>query len=362
MSGHLSSACRKEAIVRFMQDFSVEVTPRQAARLPSFENLPGLRHGTRVNVASLPGADHGECIDTCRRLWAAGLRPVAHVPVRAFPSLQRLDEHLARLRMVGVEDVLALAGSTDPTTPTKDGALHEAMQLLGSGLIDDHGFRSVAVAGHPEGHPTVPAAALEKAALRKAQWWWSALEEADGAIMTAPDPAAPPASLHFETQFCFDAAPIVAWEQTLRRRLQTALQAKTNTPSSLLPLPSIRVGVAGPAKLPDLLRFAKISGVGASALHQLRNSKSNNSSSSSSPTFPATPDRVIAGVAEHQLLLQQTGVPDSRAGTPSCLFRGVHFYSFGGFAATLRWASAVERGDFDLRECGGGGFEVRGLK
>ena len=64
--------------------------------------------------------------------------------------------------------------------------------------------------------------------------------------------------------------------------------------------------------------------------------------------IPAAPDGVIAGLA------------DDLQDNSSSLISGVHFYSFGGFARTLRWASAVERGEFDLRPNDlGGGFEVR---
>jgi|MDSY01.2.fsa_nt_gb methylenetetrahydrofolate reductase (NADPH) len=357
-----SAPCRKkEAIQRCLKGFSVEITPRQAKRVPSFEGLPGLRIGTRVYVTSLPRSDPADCIKTCERLKAAGLRPVAHVPARAFPSLAALECHLARLRGdAGVEDVLALAGAGpvigdggrgNGRSRRQDGPLFDSLQLLNSGLLLGRGFRSVAVAGHPEGHPTVPAALLDDAILRKAQWWWQALLEK--AELDEPVP-----SLHFETQFCFDAAPVVSWEQRQRRRLETARQAgRLDT----LPMPSIRVGLAGPAKLSDLLRFAEISGVGASALHQLTSKKraaalssendSDNSSSNAETAaalFPAAPDGVIAGLA------------DDLQDNSSSLISGVHFYSFGGFARTLRWASAVERGEFDLRPNDlGGGFEVR---
>ena len=58
--------------------------------------------------------------------------------------------------------------------------------------------------------------------------------------------------LYIETQFCFEAAPVVAWERRIR--------ASGND------LP-IRVGIPGPATIKTLLRFAQISGIGPSMRH-----------------------------------------------------------------------------------------------
>ena len=62
----------------------------------------------------------------------------------------------------------------------------------------------------------------------------------------------------------------------------------------------------------------------------------------------AAPDEVVAGVAAH--------------GDEECdsLIEGLHYYPFGGFASTLRWANAVEQGDFSMHsaEQEGDGFTV----
>ena len=46
------------------------------------------------------------------------------------------------------------------------------------------------------------------------------------------------------------------------------------------------------------------------------------------------------------------------ASSDRCLFEGLHFYCFGGFRRTLRWARAIERGEFEVlleRREGGNG-------
>ena len=229
----------------------------------------------------------------------------------------------------------------------------------------------------------VPSAALDDAISRKVEWWWKWTRQqdwrganGDAASALSPRPPSSPEqaalSFHLETQFGFAAAPILAWEAQLRWRLECLRRAffegsakglvKAADLGSRLPLPTVRVGVAGPALRADLERFAAISGVGASALHSLKRHEqalendggsdesidhSGARSSNEDSNFPVAPDRIIMDIAEHA------------ASDSNCLIRGVHFYSFGGFRKTLRWASAVERGDFELKPKElGGGFAV----
>ena len=54
----------------------------------------------------------------------------------------------------------------------------------------------------------------------------------------------------------------------------------------------------------------------------------------------AAPDELLVGLAAH------------REAEPECLVGGLHYYPFGGFASTLRWANAVEAGEFDMHAGG----------
>ena len=70
------------------------------------------------------------------------------------------------------------------------------MQLLETGLFDRYGFTSIGVAGHPEGSPDIPDAALKQALA-----WKNGFAERTAA------------QLYITTQFCFDAAPVIAWDK-----------------------------------------------------------------------------------------------------------------------------------------------------
>ena len=68
-------------------DYSIEVTPGAAKKIDSFADVALLAPGTTVNVTYLVGADIDESISICARLVDGGMRPVAHVPARAFVTM-----------------------------------------------------------------------------------------------------------------------------------------------------------------------------------------------------------------------------------------------------------------------------------
>ena len=85
-------------------------------------------------------------------------------------------------------------------------------------------------------------------------------------------------------------------------------------------LPSVRLGVAGPAKISSLIKFGTMSGVGNSL-----NFVSKYAGNVFKLATKMGPDELILGVAEH------------RREDPECMIEGFHFYPFGGFKATLKW-------------------------
>ena len=209
-----------------LEDYSVEVTPAGAARIPDFTAI--LPAGTTVNVTFLPGSDIAETVAVCARLTAEGFNPVPHLAARSLESRDRLEGVLDELAArASVSEVLVIGGGVDRPV----GPFDCSMQVLASGLLETYGIRRVGVAGHPEGSPDIRAPELARALAEKNAW--------------ARDTGM---EVYIETQFCFDADAVAAWE----RRIRAA--------GNRLP---IRVGIAGPATLRTLVRFAQISGIGA---------------------------------------------------------------------------------------------------
>lgn len=281
-----------------------------AKKISNFAEVEGLKPGTVVNVTFLVGSDIEDTIDICKRLQDGGMQAVAHVPARGFSALKDVEAYLDRLADCGVRECLVLGGGADKPM----GSLSEAMQILESGLLQKYNFSRIGVAAHPEGHPDVSNDVMEEALLRKAEW-----------------AAANGVDLYYETQFCFEPGPLIDWEVHTRNLLSKRLGANAK-------LPAVHLGVAGPAKIHNLIKFAGMSGVGASMRFVTKYA-----GNVLKLATTADPNELVVGLAAYQ------------TSEPACLFRKLHFYSFGGLKPTLRWANGVVDGKFELS---GDGFQI----
>lgn len=284
------------ALHGLLDPFSVEITPREAAKLPPLREL--LVAGTAVYLTYLPHTPWSETVAVARKVIEAGLRPVPHLAARAVPDRAALCAILADLAAVGVEDMLLVAGSQ--AHPVGD--FHETAQILDSGCLEEAGIRRVGIAGHPEGHPDVDDDELARALAVKYR-----IGRERGLDM------------HIVTQFCFTPEPIVAWE----RRIRAA--------GILLP---VRVGLPGLTSPARLLKFGLSCGVGPS-LKVLRKQAGGMLKLATTPTYH--PDETLLGLA------------DAVAREPTSLLRGVHFFPFGALVPTAEWAAGLRDGRFELR-------------
>ena len=252
--------------------------------------------GTPIYVSAVPTHPLAAQIDTAARLAAAGFDPVPHIAARRFASDAELDRHLGRLAaQAGARRVLAIGG--DFATPA--GPFHAAIEVIESGLLQVNGIVEVGIAGYPDGHPRLGTIELDRALAAKAE----------AAVETG-------LAVHIVTQFGFSAGAILAWIGRLR--------------DQGIDLP-IRIGLAGPATLSGLLRYARICGVTASAQGLARHT------GLARHLFGmVAPDTVLRPLAEAQL---GDVAP--------------HIFSFGGLATAARWAAAVAAGRIALDRADG---------
>ncbi|MBR9762941.1 MAG: methylenetetrahydrofolate reductase [Rhodobacteraceae bacterium] len=211
--------------------YSIEVMPRTAAKIDDFRQL--LPQGTRVYIAHIEGTPIDEMVATAARLSDEGFDVMPHFPARIIKDAPTLEDWIARYQgEAGVTQALLLAGGVkDP-----HGDFHCSMQLLETGLFDRAGFTRLHVAGHPEGNLDIDPDGSDRAVMEALRWKQSFAERTDARMAMA-------------TQFAFDAAPVLAWSRRLRDEGIT--------------LP-IHLGIAGPAKLQTLIKFAIACGVGPS--------------------------------------------------------------------------------------------------
>lgn len=271
-------------LAALLRGFSIEASSGDKAIEAAAAHL---EPGADVYVNWLPDDNHHRAVAAAAKLRRVGLNPIPHVAARYLTGITQLADFLARLAgEAGVHQVLTIAGDCERPI----GPFDSSLQMLETGLFEKYGIGRVGIAGYPEGNPRIAGATLDAALLAK-------LDRAKHAGL----------SPYIVTQFCFEAAPIVAWVRRIR-----ALGVGV----------PVRIGLAGPAGLATLMKFALRCGVG-------------NSIRSLSLRGPAIarlltesgPERVIRDLAA--------------AEDPALGVAGLHFFSFGGFTRTADWARAA---------------------
>ena len=272
----------------FLQGYSIEVMPRTAVKVDDFRAI--LPKGTRVYIAHIEGTPIDEMVSTAARLNAEGFDVMPHFPARIIHDQAMLADWIARYQgEANVDQALLLAGGV--TKPHGD--YHSSMQLMESGEFDKAGFKRLHVAGHPEGNrdidPNGGMANVEDAL----RWKQDFSNRTDAEMALA-------------TQFAFESGPIIEWAKSLK-------DAGIDIP--------IHIGIAGPAKLQTMIKFAIACGVGPSLRVLQRRAKD-----VTKLLMPFEPTDVISELAAHA------------AANPDTNITKVHFFPLGGIRTNANWA------------------------
>ena len=271
----------------FLRGYSIEVMPRTAEKVENFRAL--LPRGTRVYIAHIEGTLIEDMVATARRLARDGFDVMPHFPARIIPDRATLADWVARYQgEAGVKQALLLGGGVN--TPAGD--FNSSMQLIETGLFS--GFDRLHVAGHPEGNKDIDKDGGDAVVLQALKWKQAFSERSDAKMAIA-------------TQFCFEAAPVIAWADRLA--------------AAGIHLP-IHIGVAGPAKLQTLIKFAIACGVGPS-LRVLQK----RAMDVTKLLLPYEPVDVVAELAAHKMK------------TPGFGIEQVHFFPLGGIKTNAAWVT-----------------------
>lgn len=284
----------KRAVVAFARGASTEISSHDEELLEPLARL--LPPAMPVYIAHTPKSSLEDVVRVAIKVQAVGLTASPHLVARRLPSQQVLRNVLARLRAHGIEQALLVAG--DRRKP--EGPFSNTLEVIATGALEEAGLKRIGVAGHPEGHPTVRPAELLSALRAKEEF------AARSGI-----------AVHIVTQFGFNPEGICAWERMLTKEGIT--------------LP-VHVGLAGPAPLAKLLKFAMKCGIGPSMNCLTKHM----GAVAGLNGFAARPDEMLLG-----LLRGCAGLPGSHVVQP-------HVYSFGGARATANWLHSVMEGAFDL--------------
>jgi methylenetetrahydrofolate reductase (NADH) len=263
-------------------NYSIEITDKEGAR---FQELCGpIPCLTDVAITSLPREEMEGRIRTAVALRRAGLVPIPHLAARRMASLQALDSLLSRLTSeAAVDSVFVIAGDTQET----QGPFDDALALIQNADWVKYAVKRIGIAGYPEPHANISQDKLRQALFAKRDFL---------ASINMP--------YEIVTQFSFDSDSILDWLERLRDA------------GILAP---VKIGVAGPASVKSLLRFASVCGVNASA-------------------------KVVAKYGfSLAALLGHTG-PDALVTNLEDKYQAsihgvarIHFYPFGGIEKTIDW-------------------------
>ncbi len=267
-------------------DFSLEATRPSAAEIAALADV--LPRGTSVYFSAVPTLTAQELVAGAALLRKGGLEPVVHIAARRIPAAADLQDLLTRLHAeADVRRLLVIGGDVDSSGPFAD-----ALAVIQKGRLRAAGIEEIGIGGYPEGHPRIAAARLEAALDQKIA--------AARAVGLRVD---------IVSQFSFSAERILAWLRQLR--------------ACGIAVP-VKVGLAGPASVTGLLRYAKrcgvstslrglMSGAGSGLLGQIAGH--------------AGPDRIIETL---------TAAGDLGA--------SAHYFSFGGAVKTARFACEAAAG------------------
>jgi len=283
-------AADKSSVEAFLKGYSIEVMPRTAEKVESFRDL--LPQDTRVYIAHIEGTPIEDMVATAKRLNNEGFTVMPHFPARIIPDRATLADWISRYKgEANVKQALLLGGGVN----TPAGEYDSSMQIVETGLFD--GFERLHVAGHPEGNKDIDKDGGDKIVMQALKWKQAFSERTDAKMAIA-------------TQFCFEAKPVIEWVNRL------------NAAGVKIP---VHIGVAGPAKLQTLIKFAIACGVGPS-LKVLQK----RAMDVTKLLMPYEPNEFVAELAAH------------KAANPDFGIEAVHFFPLGGIKTNATWA--IEHG------------------
>ena len=278
-------------IKNFLRDFSVEVTPKAASKIENFSDL--LPQGTLIYVAHIEGTPIDDMVNTAKKITDQGFSPMPHFPARIIKDKSILQDWISRYQNeANVKNALLIAGGANKPY----GEYESSIQLIESELFDKANFKSLHIAGHPEGSKDIDPDGSTKNVDEALSWKNQFSKRTD-------------ASMAITTQFSFDSKTVIDWANDVKK--------------AGIDLP-IHIGIAGPAKLQTLLRYSIECGVGASVKIIQKRAKD-----LTKLLLPYKPTSIISELADYKF------------NNPDFNIEKVHFYPLGGIKQVSKFVKEI---------------------
>ena len=270
----------KNSLKNFLNNFSIEVTPRAVAKIENLHEL--IPSGTLVYIAHIEGTPIEEMVKTAKKINEQGYATMPHFPARIIKDKKTLKDWISKYQNeANVKGALLLGGGVNKPY----GEYDSSIQLIESELFDLAGFEKLYIAGHPEGNKDIDPDGSTKN-IDQALLWKNEYKNRTDADMA------------ITTQFCFDSKTVINWANDIKNK-------GVDIP--------IHIGIAGPAKLQTLLRYSIECGVGASIKILQKRARD-----LTKLLLPYKPTKILSEFAEHKF------------NNPNFNIEKVHFFPLGG--------------------------------
>ena len=278
-------------LTNFIAGYSIEVTPRALSKIDNLAEI--LPKGTRVYIAHIEGTPIDEMVKTAQKIHDAGFKSMPHFPARLIKNKSVLEDWVTRYKNeANVEEALLIAGGSNKPI----GDFDSSIQLIETGVFDANCFKRLHVAGHPEGNKDIDTGGLNLNVNKALSWKNEFAKRTD-------------AQMAVTTQFCFESSVVVDWVNEIE--------------AMGIDIP-VHIGIAGPAKLQTLLKYAIECGVGASMKVLQKRARD-----ITKLLLPYNPNQILEELSE------------IKSNNPNFNIEQVHFFPLGGVKRVTDWANEV---------------------
>ena len=269
-------------VKKFLNSCTIETTPNVYEKYGNFSEFLDKKHS--VYITFLPDEKSENVVETAKKLKLEGYDVIPHLPARTVKNNKVLEKYIGELaEEAGCSKILIIGGGGNQA-----GKISSTMDVLKTDLLSKFNFKSVGVAGHPEGSPDISKDALDLAIIEKNKFSLNV-----------------DFKMYLATQFFFEAKSLIEWEKHL------------NTINNKL---DIHAGIPGPASIKTLINYARSCGIGNS-LRFLTKQAFNLTKLATLNT----PDKLIYDLANYVETNKSTNL------------KNIHFYAFGGMKKTSEW-------------------------
>ena len=279
-------------VKKFLNSYTIETTPNVYEKYGNFSEFLDKKHS--VYITFLPDEKSENVVETAKKLKLEGYDVIPHLPARTVKNNKVLEKYIGELaEEAGCSKILIIGGGGNQA-----GKISSTMDVLKTDLLSKFNFKSVGVAGHPEGSPDISKDALDLAIIEKNKFSLNV-----------------DFKMYLATQFFFEAKSLIEWEKHL------------NTINNKL---DIHAGIPGPASIKTLINYARSCGIGNS-LRFLTKQAFNLTKLATLNT----PDKLIYDLANYVETNKSTNL------------KNINFYAFGGMKKTSEWLNHLNNSELE---------------